>query len=164
MRQSRLRLALAGLAVLYSAAVLPFDVASGEESASATVVVNPHTVVMELLDANVQEGTTARLQTTVGNLGTETLVNVIVTLEVQSAQVGSQGGFSQTIRRIRPNREAQLSWRLCSNTPGSYVVMVSATAAGSGGQEFRSESAALVLEVTEGGRSCSGGFRFRESA
>jgi len=130
------------------------------ESVGARVTVNPLAVSINLVDTTVRRGTAARLETTVANLGSANLSDVLVTLHVQPAQVGSQGGFSQVVRQLRAGRETRVNWRLCSNTPGSYIVMVSATATDASGREFHAESPAQLLEVTAGTRSCSGSFQF----
>lgn len=130
---------------------------------SGSVTANPLFVVLESVPTPQEAGTGVRLSGSVRNLSTVRASDISLTLHVEPVTLGAQGGFSQAMQQVQSMRESGFGWRVCSNTPGDYVVVVTAHWTDSEGS-FAAESNAVLVTVIEGRRPCPNSFEFQTSA
>jgi hypothetical protein len=115
-------------------------------SVTGSVVVNPAVVAFSLSSTSVSAGSPFGVTATVSNLGTSSLSNVDVTLQLDSS-VG--GASTKTLASIAGGGTGSVSWQLCGAVPGNYVLLAKAQFGA-----FSSESAAQVLQITAGTGTC----------
>jgi hypothetical protein len=134
-------------------AALAVGAASGAQAGDSNsivgrVLVNPLSVTVNVPDAPRRRGAVFRISASVANTGTSRLENVSVTL-VRSPALRLDRPATQVIPRIPPLASRRADWDVCSNVPGSYVVLARAEVA-----PFTAESLGAVVQILPSNRIC----------
>lgn len=135
------RLALLSAIVAVGAASVAQTGAS--TSITGRVLANPLSVEVIVPPDPVRAGREFRIRAELVNSGSTALRNVEMRLERDSAIV-LYDPVRQVLDRVGPGRDRRVVWDACSRRPGSYVVLVRATA-----DPFTAESPAEVVEITD---------------
>jgi hypothetical protein len=139
--------ALVGLVLLGSA---PTASAAGGGTISSHVRASPLLVVLDLSATGTQVGQPVKAQATVSNLS-KSLVKK-VTVEMRFDPVGLRINKATTeIAQIKPGKSTSVSWSVCGQLPGTYVLLARVTLDG-----VSIDSSARLLTVAAGGKkTCS---------
>ena len=113
-----------------------------------TVAASPLAVEVTRPDEPLRRGRWFRVVARVANGGPVRLEDVSVRL-VRPQQLRLAGPATQTIARIPARESRRVDWEMCSNTPGSYIVLARAQAG-----SFGAESPGAVVQILPSNRTC----------
>jgi CARDB protein len=119
----------------------------GVGGVGVTVGVSPLGVTLNLSPEQTTVGRAVRAKASVTNLGPTTITEVSVALRVDRTGLVVSGPASSTIDRLRPGQTASVTWSICGQVAGQYIVLARAS---HGGVDV--ESLARLLRITDGGR------------
>jgi hypothetical protein len=124
----------------------PAALASDEASLAGRVQVSPIVVSLGLSATTALTGQTVKAQATASNVGAATIRPIVIELRVDPAGVQASKGPLQ-ISQLKAGKSSTVSWSVCGQVPGSYVVLARATFDG-----VSIDSGAVLLTVAAGGR------------
>ena len=143
-----LRLAVGGLAAVVLVAATGAD-AETTGSVEATVTVSPLRIELALSRERVAVGRLLQARAVVENTSDATLEGVFATLRLDPAGVLVRKGESRAIRRLRDGTSAMMSWSICGERAGTYVVLARVTTG-----SLPVDSPARLLVVDPAARTC----------
>ena len=121
---------------------------AGADSITGRVLANPVSVSVNVPDSPRKRGADFRIAAVVANAGRTRLENVSVTL-VRSPALRLDRPSTQVIPRIPGEASRRAVWEVCSNVPGSYVVLARAEVG-----PFTAESAGALVQILPSNRTC----------
>lgn len=150
MTQRQLRRAVTVACALAICLVAPGPRAIRAEGASitGTVTVSPLQITLDLSATQASTGTPVRANATVVNVGPVRVIQLVVTLRMNTTGLQVKGDLAQTIARLRSGQSGSITWTICGVLPATYVLMASVSV---GGNTIDSE--AHLLTITPGKKS-----------
>jgi hypothetical protein len=115
---------------------------------SASVVVNPLALLLDLSRTSVTTGQKLQATATVTNVSRIRLSNVAVELRVDTSGIVVKG-TTKVVSQLGAGKSTGVSWQICATAPGAYLVLARASAGG-----VSIDSAARLLAVTRGKGGC----------
>jgi hypothetical protein len=127
---TRLRLfatciATALLAIALAPAV-PTAAATSGATATATVRINPLSIELDLPPRTPTAGQQIRARATIRNLGDTPVTDLIATLHVSESNITITDGVDRDLGTFDGGDRTQTAWQLCTEQPGTYLVLVRA--------------------------------------
>jgi hypothetical protein len=151
------RLALG--AVLSTTIALAAVPAHGQQpqATRATVVANPLVVELRAPGGNARTGSQLQIRADVTNLGEPQLSGVLAELRVPPA-IKIRPTDIRDLGILGGDASETAAWQICSDTPGSFVLLVAVAATTADGLSLTAESGAIVVEIAPGRRPCPRAF------
>jgi uncharacterized membrane protein len=135
--------ALVALALAFSSPALIR--ADGQGSIRGQVSISPLLVSLTLSTTTAVVGKALRADVRVTNVGPERVSNVIVEVRAATDGLRIRKDTPQTIAKLKPGESGLVTYTICGQKPGSYVVLARATLAGTS-----VDSPARLLTITAG--------------
>ena len=118
-------LASVGVLLLMAAPARGADAPSQSSvTVTATVRINPLAVEFDVPYRPPRAGQRIRLDATVRNLGSDPVDELVATLRISEAAVEVADGVERQLGTLAGGRQTRPGWQVCTESPGSYIVLV----------------------------------------